>query len=220
VTRSTGRLLPLPPHGPGQRIGLFGGSFDPPHAGHAHVVRTALARLALDRVWVLVTPGNPLKRGGPAPVAERMRRLRELISHPRVMVTDFEARAGLRYSRDLVDQLVRRAPGVRFVWIMGADNLAGFHRWQDWERIAASLPIAVIDRPGASFAPLSSPAATALAAARLPEAEAPRLADMPAPAWVFLHAQRLALSSTALRAGRGSVRARPAVAGTKTDAYL
>jgi nicotinate-nucleotide adenylyltransferase len=202
VTRAAGRLVPLPPHGPGQRIGLFGGSFDPPHAGHAHVVRTALVRLALDRVWVLVTPGNPLKRGGPAPVAERMWRLRALISHPRVTVTDLESRAGLRFSRDLVGYLVRRAPAVRFVWIMGADNLAGFHRWQDWERIAARLPIAVIDRPGASFAPLSSPAATALAGARLPECAAPRLAATPAPAWVFLHAKRLPLSSTALRAGK------------------
>jgi nicotinate-nucleotide adenylyltransferase len=196
-----GRLVPLPAHGPGQRIGLFGGSFNPPHAGHVHVIRTALARLRLDRMWVLITPGNPLKDARALrPVAERARLVKALVPDPRVVVSDLEDRAGLRYSRDTVAYLVERAPTVRFVWVMGADNLAHFHRWQDWDRIAETVPIAIVDRPGASFAPLSSPAAQALEHARIGERSAALLPALPAPAWVFLHSRRLPHSSTELRA--------------------
>lgn len=203
MMRTLGRFAPLPPHASHQRIGLFGGSFNPPHAGHAAVVRTALARLQLDRVWVLVTPGNPLKEARHlAGLDERMTALRALLSDPRVIITDIEMRAGLRYSRDTVRYLLSHAPQARFVWIMGADNLATFHRWQDWPRIAAAMPIAIIDRPGASFAPLSAPAAQRFAAARLPEHLAGTLADRRPPAWVFLHARRYPQSSTALRAAR------------------
>lgn len=191
----------LPTHAPGQRIGLFGGSFNPPHAGHAAVIRTALSRLQLDRVWVLVTPGNPLKdHSALPPVAERAAQLRALIDDPRIDISDIEAQAGLRYSRDTVRYLVRRCPDIHFVWVMGADNLASFHRWQDWQRIVETLPIAVIDRPGASFAPLSSPVATTLAGFRRREAEAAILANLSPPAWLFLHARRMPHSSTALRA--------------------
>jgi nicotinate-nucleotide adenylyltransferase len=203
MIRTIGRFAPLPPHAAGQRIGLFGGSFDPPHAGHAAVVRTALVRLRLERVWVLVTPGNPLKEArGLARIEQRMAALCALLPSARVTITDIETRAGLRYSRDTVRYLRARAPAARFVWIMGADNLATFHRWQDWERIAARMPIAIIDRPGASFAPLSAPAAHRFAAARLPEHLAGALADCCPPAWVFLHARRYPHSSTALRAAR------------------
>jgi len=205
MIRTRGRLTPLPPAGRGQRIGLFGGSFNPPHEGHLHVVRTALARLDLDRVWILVTPGNPLKdHGDLGALGARVEAARALFADPRVSVTDIETRAGLVYSRDTVRYLTRRDPSARFVWLMGADNLAHFHRWQDWERIAWTLPIAVIDRPGASFAPLSSPAAQTLAFARVPETRAAVLADLAPPAWVFLHSRQMPHSSTALRrAARG-----------------
>lgn len=205
MIRQQAGFIALPPHAPGQRIGLFGGSFNPPHQGHAELIRTALVRLDLDRVWVLVTPGNPLKDARDLPsFSERATAFRALMSDPRVVITDVEERLGLRYSRDTVRYLVRRAPGVAFVWVMGADNLASFHRWQDWERIAQTLPIAVIDRPGASFAPLNAPAAQAMARARQPERRAAVLAVMAPPAWVFLHGRRMPQSSTALRAGNGT----------------
>ena len=198
---SSGRLVPLPCHASGQRIGLFGGSFNPPHAGHAALIHTALTRLQLDRLWVLVTPGNPLKDNRQlAPFSQRAGALRDLIDDQRVIILDLERQAGLRYSRDTVRYLVSRCPDARFVWIMGADNLAGFHLWQDWERIAQTLPMAIIDRPGASFAPLSSKAAVTLAPKRWRESQAARLSYATAPAWVFLHVRRMPQSSTALRA--------------------
>jgi nicotinate-nucleotide adenylyltransferase len=200
--RAIGRRVPLPPGGGGQRIGLFGGSFDPPHAGHAHVVRTALARLKLDRVWVLVTPGNPLKRRGPSlSTTERIAALRALLPEPRVTITDIETRAGLVWTRDTVAWFARHAPDHRFVWLMGADNLASFHRWGGWRSIAANVPIAIVDRPGGVFAASSARAAIALQRRRVPESRAGLLATTPAPAWTFLHARRVALSSTDLRGG-------------------
>jgi len=199
------RLVSLPAHAAGQRIGLFGGSFNPVHAGHVAVMTTALARLALDRLWVLVTPGNPLKDSARLPdVATRTAALRSLIADPRIIISDIEARAGLRYSCDTIDYLTRRCPHVRFVWVMGADNLAHFHRWQDWERIAATVPLAIIDRPGASYAPLSSRAAQALRACRRRERDADQLALMAPPAWIFLHARRMPQSSTMLRERKGA----------------
>jgi len=198
--KAVGRRVPMPAIGDGQRIGLFGGSFDPPHEGHAHVVRTAIARLRLDRVWVLITPGNPLKSVGPhLSLTERAARLRRLMPDPRVIITDLEARAGLVWTRDTVSFIRRHAPEGRFVWLMGADNLASFHRWGGWRKIAHSLPMAVIDRPGNGFAPLNARAALALAKARVPEYAAGDLALRPAPAWVFLHSRRFQHSSSALR---------------------
>lgn len=199
-----GRLVPLPAHAAGQRIGLFGGSFNPVHAGHIAVMTTALTRLALDRLWVLVTPGNPLKNSAMLPdVATRSAALRSMIADPRIIISDIEARAGLRYSCDTLAYLTQMCPHVRFVWVMGADNLAHFHLWQDWERIAATVPLAIIDRPGASYAPLSSPAAQALRACRRREHDATRLAVMAPPAWIFLHARRMPQSSTMLRERKG-----------------
>ena len=193
----------LPPHAPGMRIGLFGGSFNPPHAGHALVSEIALRRLRLDRVWWLVTPGNPLKENsGLAPLEARIAAARALVDDPRIFVTGLEAEIGTRFTYDTVSYLVRRAPGVRFVWLMGADNLAQFSRWQRWTDIAALAPIAVVDRPGASRAALSSKAALHFARRRLRECDAQRLAVAPPPALVFLHDRRLALSSTSLRAGK------------------
>jgi nicotinate-nucleotide adenylyltransferase len=186
-------------------IGLFGGTFDPPHAGHVLASETALRRLDLDRVWWLVTPGNPLKDiGRLRPLATRMAEARALTSDPRIVVTDIEARIGTRYTFDTLDWLTRRCPGVRFVWIMGADILAQLHRWQKWREIAELVPFAVVDRPGASFAATASPAAQALARWRVPEARATNLARIGAPAFVILHGKRVDLSSTMLRKQRST----------------
>jgi len=191
----------LPPHAPGQRIGLFGGSFNPPHEGHLLVAETALRRLKLDRVWWLVTPGNPLKETAGLPSQEeRMAACRRLIGHdPRIIVTGIEAGIGTRYTQETIAFLKSRVPGVRFVWLMGSDNLASFHRWQKWRDIAAMVPMAVIDRPGTTLRAVASPAARALAASRLGEREASTLAAREAPAWVFLYGRRSDLSSTRLR---------------------
>lgn len=198
-------MIRLPPHAPGMRIGLFGGSFNPPHEGHLHVGRMALARLQLDRLWWLVTPGNPLKeRHGLASLEERLEAARRLARHPRITVTDVEAQLGVRYTIDTIRQLRARCPTVRFVWIMGADSLANFHRWGHWREIAGLVPMAVIDRPGLTLKALHSPAAHALAGYRIRESAAPTLAARKPPAWVFLHGPRSNLSSTAIRAANGS----------------
>lgn len=182
------------------RIGLYGGSFNPAHAGHLHVSRTALRRLRLDRVWWLVTPGNPLKDHGVlAPLDERVAQARALATDPRVAVTDFEAGIGSRYTADTLRWLVRRRPALRFVWIMGADSLGTFHRWRRFDEILSLMPVAVIDRPGHTLTAPSARAAQAFASARIAEADAPTLAIRPPPAWTFLHGPRSALSSTALR---------------------
>ena len=194
--------IPLPPHAPGLRIGLFGGSFNPPHEGHLLVAKTALRRLRLDRIWWLVTPGNPLKDVSGLPSQEdRMVACRAMIGHdPRIVVTGLEADIGTRYTQETVAFLTARCRGVNFVWLMGADNLAGFHRWQKWRDIATHVPLAIIDRPGSTLRAVASPAARAFATARIAERDAGRLAVMPAPAWVFLHGRRSDLSSTRLRA--------------------
>jgi nicotinate-nucleotide adenylyltransferase len=186
------------------RIGLFGGTFDPPHRAHLAATLLALKRLRLDRVWWLVTPGNPLKdTRGLAPLAERIAAARALTRDPRIAITGFEADLGVKYSFDTVSYLVRRCPGVRFVWIMGADNLRSFHRWQKWRGIADLVPMAVIDRLGPSLYSIGGIASQALARARIRESAATSLADHRPPAWVFLHGLKSPLSSTALRAARG-----------------
>jgi nicotinate-nucleotide adenylyltransferase len=182
------------------RIGLYGGSFNPPHAGHRHVSLMALKRLRLDRIWWIVTPGNPLKDSADlASTAARVAEARRVAAHPRIDVTSFEEAIGARYTIDTLAFLRRRLPGVRFVWIMGADNLATFHRWRGWRGIAALMPIAVIDRPGWTLRATRSRAAGAFAARRVKEEDAGTLADCPPPAWTFLHGPRSFLSSSALR---------------------
>jgi nicotinate-nucleotide adenylyltransferase len=193
-------LVRLPPVTPGLRIGLYGGSFNPPHAGHRHVSRLALTRLRLDRLWWVVTPGNPLKDVGElAPAAERVAAARRLAGDPRIEVTAFEEEIGSRYTIDTLAYLRRRYPTVRFVWIMGADNLSSFHRWRDWRAIARLMPIAIIDRPGSTLKGPRSPAGICLAHHRVDEALAPVLADLDPPAWLFLHGPRSGLSSSQLR---------------------
>jgi nicotinate-nucleotide adenylyltransferase len=197
----------LPPHAPGMRIGLFGGTFDPPHQAHLGAALLALKRLRLDRVWWLVTPGNPLKNTrGLAPLPDRIAAARALTHHPRIDITGLESVIKTRYTFDTISWLLSRCPGVRFVWIMGADNLRSFHRWQKWRKIAELVPIVVIDRLGPSLYAAASPAGHALARVRIPEHAASSLPDRKAPVWAFLHGLKSPLSSTALRALRGGRR--------------
>ncbi|KAA0969842.1 nicotinate-nucleotide adenylyltransferase [Aureimonas fodinaquatilis] len=190
---------------PGMKIGLLGGSFNPPHMGHRLVAEMALRRLGLQKLWWMVTPGNPLKDHGVLePLSERLRLSRDIAANPRISVTGFEAAHKIRYSADTVQLLKVRCPGVKFVWIMGADSLATFHLWQDWQDIFTAVPIAIIDRPGSTLSLLSSPAAQTFKKFRLREERAASLATMRPPAWVFLHGPRSSLSSSAIRAAEKS----------------
>ena len=185
------------------RIGLFGGTFDPAHAAHRAACLLAMKRLALDRVWWLVTPGNPLKdTRGLAPLATRLAAARKLAHHPRIDVTDLEAQIGTPYTYETIAYLVRRCPSVHFVWILGADNLRSFPHWERWRDIAALVPIAVVDRLGPSLYSAAGAAGQALARARIPESAAKTLPERRPPAWVYLHGLKSPLSSTALRAAR------------------
>ena len=186
---------------PGMRVGLFGGSFDPAHEGHAHVAETALTRLRLDKVIWLVSPQNPLKSAAEsASLTARMASARRMARGPHMIVSDIEHRVGSRYTIDILRILKQRFPGVRFVWIMGADNLASLHSWRGWAQIMREMPVAVIARPGAELKSRSSPAARRFAHARLSSREAPRLAGRRSPAWLYLRAPFNFASSTALRA--------------------
>jgi nicotinate-nucleotide adenylyltransferase len=210
----------VPPHAPGMRIGLFGGTFDPPHQAHRDATLLALKRLQLDRVWWLVTPGNPLKdTRGLAPLDERIAAARELTDHPRIDITGLEAVINTRYTFDTISWLIARCPGVRFVWIMGADNLRSFHRWQNWRGIAKRVPIVVVDRLGPSLYAAASPAGQALARFRIPEVSVESLPLRQPPAWSYLHGLKSPLSSTALRAmRRGTRSAEPAKSNKKAAA--
>ena len=189
---------------PGMRVGLYGGSFDPAHEGHAHVARTALARLGLDRVIWLVSARNPLKGRGAADLPARMAETRGLARGPSMRVSDLESRIGTRYTLDMLRVLKTRFPGVHFVWIMGADNLASIHLWRGWTDIFRTAPVVVIARPGAGLRAGLAPAARRFAKARLPASQASRLAVTPPPAWTYLSAPLKSVSSTALRARRRS----------------
>lgn len=189
---------------PRQRIGLLGGSFNPPHAAHVLISETALKRLRLDRVWWLVTPGNPLKsRTGLPSLAERLAACRRLARDPRIVVTGLEAQLASPFTAATVDFLKLRRPGVQFVWLMGADNLADFHRWRQWREIARSVPIAVIDRPKRRLAGVAGLAGRWMARHRIPEARAKTLPFQRPPAWVFLTGPLSPLSSTELRQRSG-----------------
>ena len=193
-------IVRLPPFRPGMRIGLFGGSFDPAHEGHRRVSLEALNVLRLDQVWWLVSPQNPLKRNAPSDdLTRRIAAAKAIAHHPRIRVTGVEAELGTTYSAETLARLLPRLPGVAAVWMIGADNLAGFHLWRDWQRIAASLPIAVFNRPGQSLPALASPAARTLSRFRRDPADAAGLATTPPTAWIFLPSPHIDISSTALR---------------------
>lgn len=195
-----GSAASLPSASTRARIGLFGGSFDPPHNGHVHVANTALKRLNLDAVWWFPTPGNPLKEA-PSDYHQRFQAVQDLTRHNRAFrVSNIEQRAQLRYTIDLVRRLRRQAPQAKFVWIMGGDSLMTFHFWKNWQALAATLPIAVVARPGFELAARVSPFAKKLRRHRLPDKAARILPDQTAPAWVYLPAPLNPISSTALRA--------------------
>ncbi|WP_312531996.1 nicotinate-nucleotide adenylyltransferase [Paracoccus sp. (in: a-proteobacteria)] len=187
---------------PGMTVGLLGGSFDPAHEGHVHITEMALQRFGLDRIWWLVSPGNPLKVNGPAPLPQRIREARQIMADPRVIVTDLETRLGTRMTADTIAALQAIYPGVRFVWLMGADNLVQFHRWDRWQEIAARVPIGVIARPGWRMAARMSKVARMLARTRLSDADARLLPLAKPPAWVLINVPLNGLSSTAIRAQR------------------
>ncbi len=193
----------LPFVAPGQSVGLYGGSFDPIHDGHLLVAEQAMKRLKLDWLWWLVTPGNPLKAHDPSHgLAARLATVRHASYHPRRRVLSIEADLGVRYTADTVSMLTTMRPNVRFVWLMGADNLSSFHRWNQWRLIAAQIPIAVIDRPGSRHAPLSSPAAQTWAKRRVDDYDAAMLAQLNPPVWTFVRGPLSPLSSSAIRASR------------------
>ena len=183
----------------GMRIGLLGGSFDPPHVGHVHITRQALRRFGLDRVWWLVSPGNPLKASGPAPIEKRMAACREIMQHPKVLVTDIEVKLETRFTADTIEALQGLHPNVNFVWLMGADNLASVHKWERWEWIFENVPIGVTSRPEEHLKAAGSKAAVKYRAARLPASNAKRLPFQNPPAWCLLDGPVVDISSTEIR---------------------
>jgi nicotinate-nucleotide adenylyltransferase len=186
-----------------RRIGLLGGSFNPAHDGHRDISLEALRYLDLDEVWWLVSPQNPLKpQKGMAPFSERLKSAQNVADHPRIKVTDIEAKLGTRYTADTLRKLVTRFPSYRFVWLMGADNLAQIASWADWTRIFHLTPIAVFDRPTYTNKALTSLAARRFRRSRRREAALKTLAATPAPAWVFVHHRLNPISATAIRAER------------------
>jgi nicotinate-nucleotide adenylyltransferase len=199
-------MQPKPPLAmPRMRIGLLGGSFNPAHEGHRHISLAALERLGIDRLWWVVTPGNPMKsKSELADFSERLARARAVADHPRIDVTGFEAALPVPYTASTLAFLRRRFPAVHFVWVMGGDNLAQIHRWHRWREIFQLMPVAVMDRPGARAKAIASPAATRFAGARLTEANARALPLAAPPAWAYLTIPLSAASSTKLRkAGKG-----------------
>lgn len=185
---------------PGMRVGLYGGSFNPAHEGHAHVAETARRRLGLDRVIWLVSPQNPLKpTHETASLEERMDGARRFARGRSMIVSDAETRFGSQYTVDTIRALKARFPGVQFVWIMGADSLASFHRWRGWTQIMAEVPVAVVSRPWISLKSRSAPAARRFTHARVPIQQAKLLPATSPPRWVFLTGPLNFQSSTVLR---------------------
>ncbi|KPP83775.1 MAG: nicotinate-nucleotide adenylyltransferase NadD [Rhodobacteraceae bacterium HLUCCA08] len=203
---------------PGRVVGLLGGSFDPAHGGHVAISRAALAQFGLDRVWWLVSPGNPLKTRGPAPMTTRIAAARAVLGgDPRVTVTGIEARLGTRYTAQTLAHLHRLYPRVRFVWLMGADNLAQLHLWQDWRQILDHVPVGVLARPGLRISARMSVAARSYRAARLLRPDLRRLGLARTPAWAFANMPMSDASSSAIRAGGGWIRGAGVAAAANPD---
>lgn len=189
----------VPPAPSGAKIGLLGGSFDPPHAGHLHISKAALTLFGLDEVWWLVSPGNPLKSEGPATMDRRLTAARDMIDHPRIKVSNFEAKSGTRYTEQTLKALTATYPTVDFTWLMGADNLADFHKWRRWEWIMENTRVGVLARPNDRLRALRSPAARRFQAARIAQTDRFKLATSVAPAWCFVNLPMMDISSTTLR---------------------
>lgn len=190
------------------RIGLLGGSFNPAHEGHRHISLLALKHLHLDELWWLVSPQNPLKSTNDmAPFAERLASARVMARHPRIRVSDIESRLHTRYTADTLRALRARFPQTRFVWLMGADNLAQIPRWERWTEIFNTVPIAVFDRATYSYRALAGKAAQRFAKKRIEARNAATLADHKAPAWVYFHARRHPASASSIRARHAKSRA-------------
>lgn len=185
--------------GKGQSVGLFGGSFDPAHGGHVQVTLEALKRFGLDHVWWLVSPGNPIKSRGPADLGARLERARALMDHPRVQITAIEAELGTTITADTLARLRAIYPDVRFVWIMGADNLANLHRWFRWREVMQLVPVGVLARPGSVLSAPLSRAAFLYRRNRVAAQDAQSLPLRPAPAWCYLPMPLRHESSTDLR---------------------
>ena len=181
------------------KVGLLGGSFDPAHLGHVAITQHALRRFGLDEIWWLFSPGNPLKSNGPAPMSDRIQVANALIQHPRVLMSDVEARIGTRYTAQTLRHLVSAHRDIQFVWLMGADNLIQFDQWKDWHWIIENVPLGILARPKSRLAPLSAKAAKIYASSRIPQRASHRLADGPTPRWCYVNMPLNHLSSTQLR---------------------
>lgn len=190
----------MPALAKGRSIGLLGGSFDPAHSGHAHITLSALKRFALDEVWWLISPGNPLKTKSPASLEKRIATAKNVMDHPRVRITSLEQELGTQYTADTIAALQNRFRGAHFVWLMGADNLATFHTWDRWEDIVSMVPIGVLARPGDRQRALHSRMARQYRFGRIPASDAAALARAEAPAWCFLNTPMQHVSSSAIRA--------------------
>ena len=184
----------------GQYVGLLGGSFDPPHQGHVHITKTALKRFDLDQLWWLVSPGNPLKENGPAPMHERLQAAKAMMRHPQVHVSDAELALETRYTAETLRALMRKYTGVNFVWLMGADNLAQFDKWQDWRWIMENVPIGVMARPGDRITARLSKAGRIYREAKLPARASHLLGRRGTPEWCFINMPMSPQSSSAIRA--------------------
>jgi nicotinate-nucleotide adenylyltransferase len=188
------------------RIGILGGSFNPAHEGHRHIAETALKRLGLGAVWLLVSPGNPLKSDdGMARFADRLASAEAVAEgNARIVATDLEARLGTRYTVATLRLLTRRFPRARLVWLMGADNQVQIPRWQGWRRIFRMVPIVVFPRPGWTRKALHGTASRALARWRVPAVHAGALPRMAPPAWLLLPGREHPASATEIRAARAA----------------
>ena len=184
----------------GLRIGLLGGSFDPPHSGHMHISKWAIKEFSLDRIWWLVSPGNPLKKDAPADLDRRLSACNKLVNHPKVIVTDLERVFNTRYTAQTLTSLKSQYRGVRFVWLMGADNLAEFHKWDRWQDIMHMLPVGVMARPNQQLAANCSPAARIFRESRLSVQSSTALPFKEAPSWSLLTGPMDDESSSKIRA--------------------
>ena len=193
-------LKSVPYAEPGMKIGLLGGSFNPPHEGHVDISEMILKKAGLDKVWWMITPGNPWK--DPSQLScflQRYAACRRLLTNPKIAVTGFEVFHTFHYTQETLSHLRMISPRLKFVWLMGADNLASFHLWQKWQQIASLMPMVVFDRPGSTFSVSSAPAALALQRFWIKEENVGLINCYKPPVWTFLHGRKNIHSSTAIR---------------------